>query len=193
MSGCDDLKALLAPLGLYDLSAGTRNEAELFALGAALDGVDAALTAAEREALVPTAVGEGLTLWEALLPWRPAAETLAERRAAIRALLCIDGDSLTLAAVNRAIQGCGIRAQVRETGVGTVEVWFPGQQGVPAQFERIRRILLDLLPCHLAVTFCFRYLSWEEFEGRSLSWAAVEAAGTTWEGLELSSTREDGE
>ena len=130
---------------------------------------------------------------EALLPWRPAAETLAERRAAIRALLCIDGDSLTLAAVNRAIQGCGIRAQVRETGVGTVEVWFPGQQGVPAQFERIRRILLDLLPCHLAVTFCFRYLSWEEFEGRSLSWAAVEAAGTTWEGLELSSTREDGE
>ena len=193
MSGCDDLKALLAPLGLYDLSAGTRNEAELFALGAALDGVDAALTAAEREALVPTAVGEGLTLWEALLPWRPAAETLAERRAAIRALLCIDGDSLTLAAVNRAIQGCGIRAQVRETGVGTVEVWFPGQQGVPAQFERIRRILLDLLPCHLAVTFCFRYLSWEEFEGRSLSWAAVEAAGTTWEGLEFSSTREDGE
>ena len=160
---------------------------------AALDGVDAALTAAEREALVPTAVGEGLTLREALLPWRPAAETLAERRAAIRALLCIDGDSLTLAAVNRAIQGCGIRAQVRETGVGTVEVWFPGQQGVPAQFERIRRILLDLLPCHLAVTFCFRYLSWEEFEGRSLSWAAVEAAGTTWEGLELSSTREDGE
>ena len=193
MSGCDDLKALLAPLGLYDPSAGTRNEAELFALGAALDGVDAALTAAEREALVPTAVGEGLTLREALLPWRPAAETLAERRAAIRALLCIDGDSLTLAAVNRAIQGCGIRAQVRETGVGTVEVWFPGQQGVPAQFERIRRILLDLLPCHLAVTFCFRYLSWEEFEGRSLSWAAVEAAGTTWEGLELSSTREDGE
>ena len=60
MSGCDDLKALLAPLRLYDLSAGTRNEAELFALGAALDGVDAVLTAAEREALVPTAVGEGL-------------------------------------------------------------------------------------------------------------------------------------
>ena len=104
-----------------------------------------------------------------------------------------DGYEALLAAVNRAIQGCGIRAQVRETGVGTVEVWFPGQQGVPAQFERIRRILLDLLPCHLAVTFCFRYLSWEEFEGRSLSWAAVEAAGTTWEGLELSSTREDGE
>ena len=193
MSGCDDLKALLAPLGLYDLSAGTRNEAELFALGAALDGVDAALTAAEREALVPTATAEGLARWEAALPWRPAAGTLAERRAAISALLCVDGDSLTLEAVNRAIQGCGIRARVQETGIGTVEVWFPGQKGVPPQFERIRRILLDILPCHLAVTFCFRYLSWEEFEGRSLSWAAVEAAGTTWEELELSSTRTDSE
>lgn len=191
MGCCDDLKALLAPLGLYDLSAGTRNEAELFALGGALDGVDAALETAEREALVSTAVGEGLTLREALLPWRPAAETLAERRAAIRALHGIDGDSLTLAAVNRAIQGCGIRARVQETGVGTVEVWFPGQKGVPARFERIRRILLDILPCHLAVRFCFRYLTWEEFEGRALPWAAVEAAGTTWEGLELSSTRED--
>lgn len=191
MGCCDDLKALLAPLGLYDLSAGTRNEAELFALGGALDGVDAALETAEREALVPTAVGEGLTLREALLPWRPAAETLAERRAAIRALHGIDGDSLTLAAVNRAIQGCGIRARVQETGVGTVEVWFPGQKGVPARFERIRRILLDILPCHLAVRFCFRYLTWEEFEERALPWAAVEAAGTTWEGLELSSTRED--
>ena len=191
MGCCDDLKALLAPLGLYDLSAGTRNEAELFALGGALDGVDAALETAEREALVSTAVGEGLTLREALLPWRPAAETLAERRAAIRALHGIDGDSLTLAAVNRAIQGCGIRARVQETGVGTVEVWFPGQKGVPARFERIRRILLDILPCHLAVRFCFRYLTWEEFEERALLWAAVEAAGTTWEGLELSSTRED--
>ena len=95
--------------------------------------------------------------------------------------------------MNRAIQGCGIRARVQETGIGTVEVWFPGQKGVPPQFERIRRILLDILPCHLAVTFCFRYLTWEEFEGRSLTWAAVEAAGTTWEELELSSTRTDSE
>ena len=74
MGCCDDLKALLAPLGLYDLSAGARNEAELFALGAALDGVDAALTAAEREALVPTATDEGLARWEAALPWRPRRE-----------------------------------------------------------------------------------------------------------------------
>ena len=193
MGCCDDLKALLSPLGLYDLTAGRRNEAELFALGAALDGVGAALEAAEREMLVPTATGEGLAFREELLPWRPAAESLAERRDAIDALLCIDGDSLTLEAVNRAIQGCGIRARVQETGVGTVEVWFPGQKGVPAQFDRIRRILLDILPCHLEVTFCFRYLTSEELEGRALAWEALEEGETTWERLELSSTRTDDE
>ena len=193
MGCCDDLKALLVPLGIYDLTPGRCNEGELFALGQGFDAVGAALAEAEREGLLPTAEGVGLAHWEALLPWKPAAETLAERRAAIAALLSIDGDSLTLAAVNRAIQGCGIRARVQETGIGTVEVWFPGQKGVPPQFERIRRILLDILPCHLAVTFCFRYLTWEEFEGRSLTWAAVEAAGTTWEELELSSTRTDSE
>lgn len=193
MGCCDDLKALLVPLGIYDLTPGRCNEGELFALGQGFDAVGAALAEAEREGLLPTAEGVGLARWEALLPWKPAAETLAERRAAIAALLSLDGDSLTLAAVNRAIQGCGIRARVQETGIGTVEVWFPGQKGVPPQFERIRRILLDILPCHLAVTFCFRYLTWEEFEGRSLTWAAVEAAGTTWEELELSSTRTDSE
>ena len=77
--------------------------------------------------------------------------------------------------------------------MGTVEVWFPGQKGVPAQFDRIRRILLDILPCHLEVTFCFRYLTWEEFEGRALTWEALEEGETTWERLELSSTRTDDE
>ena len=193
MGCCDDLKALLVPLGIYDLTPGRCNEGELFALGQGFDAVGAALAEAEREGLLPTAEGAGLAHWEALLPWKPAAETLAERRAAIAALLSIDGDSLTLAAVNRAIQGCGIRAKVRETGVGEVEVFFPGQQGVPAQFERIRRILLDILPSHLAVAFAFRYLTWEEFEERQLTWGGLESAGTAWEGLEISSTRSDGE
>ena len=191
MGCCDDLKALLSPLGLYDRTAGRRNEAELFALGAALDGVGAALEAAEREALVPTATGEGLAFREELLPWRPAAGSLAERRDAIDALLCIDGDSLTLEAVNRAIQGCGIRARVQETGVGTVEVWFPGQKGVPAQFDRIRRILLDILPCHLEVEFYFRYLTWQECESMELTWADVEEALHTWESFELSVPTEE--
>ena len=185
MGCCDDLKALLAPLGLYDLSAGARNEAELFALGAALDGVDAALTAAEREALVPTATDEGLARWEAALPWRPAAGTLAERRAAISALLCVDGDSLTLEAVNRAIQGCGIRASALETNVpGRIRIIFPDVVGEPESFEQIRQILLDIIPCHLEAEFYFRYLTWAEWEPRNLSWAQVEVAGHTWDSLE---------
>ena len=42
------LQALLAPLGLYDLTGGRQQGSELAALGAALDGVDDRLALAER-------------------------------------------------------------------------------------------------------------------------------------------------
>lgn len=47
------LQALLAPLGLYDLTGGRQQGGELAALGAALDGVDDRLALAEREAFWP--------------------------------------------------------------------------------------------------------------------------------------------
>ena len=106
----DYLKALLRPLGVYDLRSGTLNGAELSALGAGLDEVDGQLELVEREALTATAEGEGLRRREALFRRRPAASTAEERRAAIAALLRIDGDSLTPAAINdtlRAAEGCG--------------------------------------------------------------------------------------
>ena len=54
------LQALLAPLGLYDLTGGRQQGGELAALGAALDGVDDRLALAEREGLLATAEGTGL-------------------------------------------------------------------------------------------------------------------------------------
>ena len=49
----------------------------------------------EQEAVTATAEDEGLRRREALFLRRPAAFTPEERRAAIAALLQIDGDSLT--------------------------------------------------------------------------------------------------
>lgn len=91
----DYLKALLAPLRVYDLRPGTINGAELYALGKGFDGVSEQLDLTEREALTATAEDEGLSRREHCLPRRPAAFTPEERRAAIAALLQIDGDSLT--------------------------------------------------------------------------------------------------
>ncbi|MDO4314830.1 MAG: hypothetical protein Q4C45_03570 [Oscillospiraceae bacterium] len=185
------LLALLAPLGVYDLKDGSVSGAELHALGAGLDAAALDLDAAERESLTATAEGEGLARREALFARRPAAAGPEERRAAIAALLQIDGDSLTPEAINRTIRGCGIKARALEMGEGKLRVIFPEVVGVPAEFEQVRRIILDILPCHLAVEFYFRYLTWAECEWAGYTWAEVEAAEHTWESFQLAVPPED--
>lgn len=176
---------LLAPLGVYDLSVGSVSEAELYALGRGLDFAAGRLDYAEQEGLAATALDEGLRRREDLFARRPAASTAEERRAAIAALLQIAGDSLTPEAIDRTIRGCGIRAKAIEMGDGNLRIVFPDTPGVPAEFEQIRKIILDIIPCHLGVDFFFRYLTWEVCEAAGYTWAAVEAAGHTWESFRL--------
>lgn len=179
------LRQLLAPLGIYDLGGGSVNGAELYALGQALDRTGQRLEIVERESVTATAEDEGLRRREAPFARRPAAFTPAERREAIAALLQIDGDSLTPGAINRCLQGCGIRARALEIDTGHLRVIFPGVGGVPAEFEQIKRIILDILPCHLEVEFYFRYLTWEECHQAGYTWEAVEEAEHTWESFQL--------
>lgn len=179
------LRALLEPLGVYDLRQGTLNRAELAALGEGLDAVSERLDQVEREAVTATAEGEGLTRREALFLRRGAAVTAEERRAAIAALMQIDGDSLTPSAIDRTLGGCGIKARALEQGDGKLRVVFPEVAGIPAEFDQIRPIILDILPCHLEVEFYFRYLTWAECERAAYTWTAVEAAEHTWESFQL--------
>lgn len=179
------LRQLLSPLGVYDLGDGSVNGAELYALGEALDRTARRLETVERESVAATAEEEGLDRREALFARRPAAVTARERRDAVAALLQIDGDSLTPSAIHRAIQGCGIRAKALEMDAGRLRVIFPGVGGVPAEFEQIEKIILDILPCHLEVEFYFRYLTWEECRRAGYTWAEVEDAEHTWESFQL--------
>ncbi len=186
MSYASYLKNLLLPLGIYTFREGSLSGGEIESVGAALDGVAAAAAAAEREALVPTAEGCGLTMMEALFAKKPAAPTLELRREAIAALTQINGDGFTAEAINRALSGCGIRADVAETGeLGCVRVTFPNTAGVPEEFEQIAGIILDIIPCHLETEFYFRYLTWVELEARFPTWESIETGGYTWEALEL--------
>lgn len=178
------LRALLEPLGVYDFRENSLNAAELGALGAALDTVQERLEAVEREALTATAVDEGLLRRERLFSRRSAAAEPEARRAAIAALLQIDGDSLTPDAVNLTLRGCGIRAEAIELGHGMLRVVFPEVVGIPADFQQIRQIVLEILPCHLEVEFYFRYLTWEECQGTGYTWEALEAAEHTWESFQ---------
>lgn len=187
------LKALLAPLGVYRLDRDSLSGAELYALGKGLDHVSERLEAVERESVTETAEGEGLQRREALFLRRPASTTLKERRAAIAALLQIDGDSLTPEAINRTISGCGIRARAIELGTNKVRVEFPDTAGVPQDFEQVERIILDILPCHLDVEFHLRYLTWGECQKAEYTWGLVETQAHTWRSFQLAVPPEGGE
>ena len=186
MGYTDYLENLLRPLGIYTFRAGSVSGAETGAAGGALDGCAAVLEEDEREALVPTAEDWGLSRWEQLFARRPAAPSLELRRAAICALLQIGGDDFTREAINRALSGCGITAEVSELSErGCVRVTFPDTAGIPAEFDQIAGIILDIIPCHLATEFYFRYLTWMELEARFPTWESIEAGAYAWEALEL--------
>lgn len=179
------LRSLLAPLGVYQLDRDSLSGAELYALGKGLDALAERLAAAERECLTATAEDEGLRRREALFLRQPASTTLKERRAAIEALFQIDGDSLTPEAINRTISGCGIRARAIEAGANQVLVEFPDTAGVPQDFDQIEKIIMDILPCHLAVEFRLRYLTWEVCHRMAYTWAFVEEQRYNWRNFQL--------
>lgn len=184
MSCGDYLKNLLAPLGIYDLTA-SYNGGELEAQGQALDGVETELDELVREADLTTAEDWGLKQAANLFTRRPVAADAKRMRTALAALLRIGGDSFTLAAVNDTLSGCGINARARETGTPNyVEVWFPEVPGVPEQFERLRAIIEEILPCQLGIEYVFWYLTWAELEEKLHSWAAIEEKALSWSGLE---------
>ena len=186
MGYSDNLRALLRPLGVYDLSPGSLSGSELDALGRGFDALSSRLAHVERESSLATAESEGLDLREALFARTPVHYSTALRRAAIAALLRIDGNCFTLSAINDTISGCGVSAVVQEKEkFGYVRVIFPNVSGIPEGFEQIRDIILDIIPCHLEVEFYFRYLTWAECEAYQYTWAVIHERGYTWYEFEL--------
>ena len=163
MSYTDYLKELLRPLGVYDVDA-PFNGGELTAAGEALDGAFGALEEVERESSLLTARSWGL-------------EGLA-------ALLRIGDDSFTPEAINDTIVGCGVAAECTETGVGRVRVRFPGVVGVPAQIDRLKQIIQEIVPPQVEIEWFYRFLTWGELEEQFASWEALESAGMNWSELE---------
>ena len=183
MSHAGYLRELLRPLGVYDLSAPV-NGGELDVQGAALDRAMAQLEEIHKEASLATAEDWGLENIARLLARRPVAGQPKQLAAALAALLRMGGDSFTLPAIGDTNAGCGIPAVVRELGTGRVAVSFPGVAGQPEEFAGLKRIIEDILPTHLGITYEFWYLTWLELEALFPSWAAIEERGLTWEQLE---------
>lgn len=176
------LCALLRPLGVYRLDAESVSGAELWAAGAGLDAAAQALRRAERENLLATAEEEGLERWEQLLGRAPDAPTTERRREAVEALLRVGGTA-TEEEINRTIAGCGLRAEAVVVS-GVIRVSFPDVIGVPDHFADVEQRVLEILPCHAAVQFVFRYLTWRECQTAGYTWGYAEEQGWDWTALE---------
>lgn len=187
----DYLAALLRPLGIYDLRAGTVNRGELGAYGKELDGMGQELEDTAREMNLATARSFGLERVEELLPYRPVCNTPGQRRSALAALLRIGGDSFTPAAINDTLRGCGLNARAEEGDLpGYVKVYFPDVAGIPEGFQELRAIIEEILPSHVDVTYVFWYNTWAMAAQRHPTWGDAQATGLSWYGV---ATENDGD
>ena len=151
MGGAQQLRDLLAPLGVYRWE-GSFQWGELRAAGAALDGVAEELATLQREMCLVTAESYGLDLVQALLPYRPGTEETAARRAALAAQLRIGGNGP--AAMTDALRSCGLAAEVRESSAPLqVTVVFPTLTEAPEDDAAVRAIVEAILPAHLYVRY----------------------------------------
>ena len=67
---------------------------------------------------------------------------------------------------------------------GVVEVSFPDVPGIPDGFEDMRKIIEDILPCHLEIRYVYWYVTWARMEEQFPRWNGLEGSGLSWEELE---------
>ena len=141
MAYADHLRKLLAPLGVYDLNAGTVSGAMIEALGESLDDVWQVMQDGLREAFPQTA--EDLTQWERVLPVHGAAPSPAVRRAGISHLLGQEEVSCSAAQIEAALAACGVQTTLELDG-DTVQVC----SSLPETADRAA-LARALIPAHL--------------------------------------------
>ena len=175
------IRQLLRPLGVYHLLEGNLNYSETEAMGAALDTAESMLDKAEREGRLATAE-DALTEWAKLFTHPPEAADREALRRAIAALLLIGEGSFTVKTINETLCGCGVDCVVEETGIyGTVRVSFPGTVGFPENFEQKKRIIEEIIPCHLAIDYFFLFMTWALCESKAYTWDQVEEEEHSWD------------
>lgn len=164
------MKAMLQPLGLYTLEESI-NGAELESYGAQLDVCSDSLEETTQEMNLATAQGLGLERYLNLLKYKPVAESIQELRAALAALLRIRAGCFTPDAINDNLAGCSVGAVVRETGEKyVVEVTFPHLSLTEASLEQMKKVIEEIVPCHLQINYFYWVTEWSYFSTNELTW-----------------------
>lgn len=145
--------ALLRPLGVYDLSAGSLSGGELDAMAAAFDELYAKMQQDLSDALPLTAGAEGLAPYEALLGHPTANRSLQQRRDAVVSLLRLPQIGAALSALE-ALNAFSAELYFDESELPQrLTVTLDGDYESQQEGLEICRFLDRILPCHLAVSY----------------------------------------
>ena len=56
--------------------------------------------------------------------------------------------------------------------------------GIPAGFGSMKKIIEEIIPCHIGIEYVFWYITWAMMEARFDTWGDIEAGDYDWESLE---------
>ncbi|GBF35486.1 phage-like element pbsx protein XkdT [Desulfocucumis palustris] len=63
-------------------------------------------------------------------------------------------------------------------------VKFVDTYGIPPNLEDLKNAIEDIKPAHLAVSYNFRYLLWDDFDVQSITWDQLDAKVLAWNDFE---------
>ncbi len=138
----EHLRALLSPLGVYDLDGDSVSGAMVDALGDALDPVRQAISDGLRDAFVQTAGDDALTQWERMAPPHGGG-TARQRREAVAFLLGQEDVACSKARLEAGLAACGVQATLEVNG-NTVTVYG-------TQTPEAAALARSLLPAHMDI------------------------------------------
>lgn len=126
----------------------------------------------------------GILKWEIFYGITPNIhKALVDRRAVVVSKMRGVG-TVTQARVKFAAESFEFGEVSVSESNGTVQITFLSERGVPRHLNDIQKALRNLIPAHLALTFRFTYLTWEEHDKKAQTWAQLNDANQTWSEFE---------
>lgn len=73
---------------------------------------------------------------------------------------------------------------IEHNGGYRFEIKFTGVRGVPPNMDDLSSAIEEIKPAHLAYSFIFTYITWDDIEAYNHTWNEWEACNLTWDNFE---------
>lgn len=111
---------------------------------------------------------------------------LAERRSVIKSKMRGSGTVTVSLIENVAESYDGGNVEVTEQAdLYQFTVTFVDTRGIPPNLDDLKEAIEKIKPAHLAVTYVFSYLVWNELDAKAWTWDNLDAQNLTWDELEV--------